>query len=88
MTKHFLKRNPDNEPICACGFRPDILDAVYARWPKEAAAGAAAETKAEVAKAVAGGTALKPPAPPVPPADAAGGYSKFLASQRAGSRPQ
>jgi hypothetical protein len=26
MSKHFLKRNPDNEAVCACGFRPDILD--------------------------------------------------------------
>ncbi|MDI2019725.1 hypothetical protein [Paenarthrobacter nicotinovorans] len=23
---HFLKRNPDNEPVCACGFRPGVLD--------------------------------------------------------------
>jgi hypothetical protein len=26
MSEHFLKRNPDNEPICACGYRPEILD--------------------------------------------------------------
>lgn len=26
MTNHFLKRNPENEPICACGYRPEILD--------------------------------------------------------------
>ncbi|MFK0005501.1 hypothetical protein ACIQTZ_00460 [Paenarthrobacter sp. NPDC090520] len=23
---HFLKRNADNEPVCGCGFRPEILD--------------------------------------------------------------
>ncbi|MGO4143691.1 hypothetical protein AB4Y77_01285 [Paenarthrobacter sp. YAF11_1] len=23
---HFLKRNADNEAVCACGFRPEILD--------------------------------------------------------------
>lgn len=28
MSEHFLKRNPDNEPVCACGFRPEILDAM------------------------------------------------------------
>jgi hypothetical protein len=27
MTNHFLKRNPDSEPVCACGYRPEILDA-------------------------------------------------------------
>lgn len=26
MSEHFLKRNPENEPVCSCGFRPDILD--------------------------------------------------------------
>lgn len=26
MNKHFLTRNPENEPICSCGLRPDILD--------------------------------------------------------------
>jgi hypothetical protein len=26
MSNHFLKRNHDNEPICACGYRPDILN--------------------------------------------------------------
>lgn len=26
MSNHFLKRNADNEPVCACGFRPEILD--------------------------------------------------------------
>lgn len=26
MSNHFLKRNPDNEPVCCCGFRPEILD--------------------------------------------------------------
>ncbi|QSZ53297.1 hypothetical protein RI444_15320 [Paenarthrobacter sp. AT5] len=33
--RHFLKRNPDNEAVCACGFRPDILDdpaPVGVRW--------------------------------------------------------
>lgn len=70
---------------------------IYARWPEEAAPPAGkADQKATVAKAVAGGTALTPPPPPLPrragppappPADAAGGYTKFLASQRAGSHP-
>lgn len=23
---HFLTRNPGNEPVCSCGFRPEILD--------------------------------------------------------------
>lgn len=26
MSNHFLKRNHENEPVCACGYRPDILD--------------------------------------------------------------
>ncbi|MFM9430036.1 hypothetical protein [Arthrobacter sp. MP_2.3] len=26
MTDHGLRRNPDNEPVCTCGFRPDILE--------------------------------------------------------------
>lgn len=26
MSEHFLKRNPENEPVCSCGYRPDILD--------------------------------------------------------------
>jgi hypothetical protein len=26
MSDHFFKRNPDNEPVCSCGFRPEILD--------------------------------------------------------------
>lgn len=26
MSKHSLTRNPENEPVCSCGFRPDILD--------------------------------------------------------------
>jgi hypothetical protein len=26
MSDHELRRNPGNEPICACGFRPEILD--------------------------------------------------------------
>jgi hypothetical protein len=25
-TDHFLKRNAENEPICSCSYRPDILD--------------------------------------------------------------
>lgn len=25
-TKHFLKRNADNEPVCSCSFRPEILN--------------------------------------------------------------
>lgn len=26
MISHFLTRNPENEPVCSCGFRPAILD--------------------------------------------------------------
>ena len=26
MSNHGLTRNPENEPVCACGFRPEILD--------------------------------------------------------------
>ncbi len=26
MIEHFLTRNPENEPVCGCGYRPDILD--------------------------------------------------------------
>lgn len=26
MPEHFLKRNTENEPICACGYRPETLD--------------------------------------------------------------
>jgi hypothetical protein len=26
MTNHGLTRNPDNEPVCICGYRPEILD--------------------------------------------------------------
>lgn len=26
MSSHFLKRNPENEPVCTCGFRPEVLD--------------------------------------------------------------
>lgn len=26
MSNHGLKRNPDNEPVCLCGYRPAILD--------------------------------------------------------------
>lgn len=26
MSNHHLIRTPDNEPVCSCGFRPDILD--------------------------------------------------------------
>ncbi|AZS11739.1 hypothetical protein HOU96_gp41 [Arthrobacter phage Maja] len=28
MNKHGLTRNPENEPVCRCGFRPDVLDTV------------------------------------------------------------
>jgi hypothetical protein len=24
--RHELRRNADNEPVCACGYRPDVLD--------------------------------------------------------------
>lgn len=60
---------------------------VYARWPetvKPLPVGRAA-----VEKAVSSGTALKPaPAaarPPLPAPKASGGYSQFLANQRAGT---
>lgn len=26
MSNHGLTRNPDNEPVCLCGYRPEILD--------------------------------------------------------------
>ncbi|MEJ1195057.1 hypothetical protein [Pseudarthrobacter sp. CCNWLW207] len=26
MSSHFLTRNPDNDPVCSCGFRPSILE--------------------------------------------------------------
>lgn len=26
--EHGLRRNPDNEPVCACGYRPEILDSI------------------------------------------------------------
>lgn len=26
MTEHDLRRDPNNEPICVCGYRPEILD--------------------------------------------------------------
>lgn len=26
MSNHGLTRNPENEPVCRCGFRPDVLD--------------------------------------------------------------
>lgn len=26
MSNHFLTRKSDNEPVCSCGFRPEILD--------------------------------------------------------------
>lgn len=71
---------------------------IYARWPKTTAAADKTPAKATVAAAVATGTALKPPtaapprreypAPSQVPTDAAGGYSKFLASQRAGTHQQ
>lgn len=70
---------------------------IYARWPEEATAEAGkSEGKSAVAATIATGTTLKPPAapaqkPPTPaaaPADAAGGFTKFLASQRASSRAQ
>lgn len=62
---------------------------VYARWPEPSALPLPVG-KAEVAKAVATGTALKPPAPPLPrkgspsPAPANDfGLSKFVADRRA-----
>lgn len=65
---------------------------IYARWPEEtkSAAGEKPEPKAAVAKAVATGTALKPPPPAVPkapkqPLQPANdmGLNKFLADRRA-----
>lgn len=64
---------------------------IYARWPEpKAGKPAAPEDKAAVAKAVATGTALKPPPPAVPRAKPAEvrpandmGLSKFLADRRA-----
>jgi hypothetical protein len=69
---------------------------VYARWPEQKAEEAAEEKpvpasagKAAVEKAISSGTALKPaPAaarPPLPAPKASGGYSQFLANQRAGT---
>lgn len=26
MSNHHLTRTPENEPVCSCGYRPDILD--------------------------------------------------------------
>lgn len=68
---------------------------VYARWP-EAKTGTAKTATATgpskapaVEKAISTGTALKPPAPvtraPLPAPKASGGYSQFLANQRAGT---
>ena len=40
MSNHFLKRNADNEPICSCGYRPQILDdpaPVGQQWKAKAA---------------------------------------------------
>jgi hypothetical protein len=63
---------------------------IYARWPGGASAAVKTESKADVSKAIATGTALKPPAPPLPRARAASvppandmGLSKFLADRRA-----
>lgn len=70
---------------------------VYARWPEvKASKPAPAATpkplpvgRAAVEQAVSSGTALKPaPAaarPPLPAPKASGGYSQFLANQRAGT---
>lgn len=67
---------------------------IYARWPEDAPAAATADAKSAVAAAVATGTALKPPPSPTPrapapapaPADTAGGFTKFIASQRASTQ--
>ncbi|MDN4645380.1 hypothetical protein [Arthrobacter sp. PsM3] len=40
MSNHFLKRNPDNEPVCSCGYRPEVLDGpapVGQQWKAKAA---------------------------------------------------
>ena len=66
---------------------------IYARWPEakpgKPAPAATAPKSPPVAQAVAAGTALKPaPAaarPPLPAPKASGGYSQFLANQRAGT---
>lgn len=60
---------------------------VYARWPEAKAgaakAAAAAPAKsASVDKAISTGTALRPP---LPAPKNSGGYSQFLANQRAGT---
>jgi hypothetical protein len=33
VTDHFLKRSPDLEPVCVCGYRPEILDTPAALAP-------------------------------------------------------
>ena len=64
---------------------------VYARWPEKAAKPVPVpNAKETVTKAVTSGTALKPPAtaaprPSLPAPKASGGYSQFLANQRAGT---
>ena len=68
---------------------------VYARWPEGKAGAAKTATAASpskapaVEKAISTGTALKPPATspraPLPAPKASGGYSQFLANQRAGT---
>ena len=68
---------------------------VYARWPEGKAGAAKTATAASpskapaVEKAISTGNALKPPATspraPLPAPKASGGYSQFLANQRAGT---
>lgn len=73
---------------------------VYAGWPEAKASKPASATppkplpvgRVAVEQAVSTGTAIKPPAPAAPrpslPAPkASGGYSQFLANQRAGTVP-
>ncbi|MET4095137.1 hypothetical protein [Arthrobacter sp. UYCu712] len=50
MIDHFLKRNPWNEPVCACGYRPEILDVlgpVGKLWKAKAAVLAHVEAVAQ-----------------------------------------
>jgi len=32
MPDHDLRRNPDNEPVCVCGYRPAVLDDGFRPW--------------------------------------------------------
>ncbi|MCO4256491.1 hypothetical protein [Pseudarthrobacter cellobiosi] len=32
MPNHDLRRNPENEPVCVCGYRPAVLDGGFRPW--------------------------------------------------------